>query len=78
MPIPYPSDLTFERWASEFVALAFDSGIEIPLPPRESEWREWTDRLRELDELDVPLHNDFQSWQAWAERFVQLNDDVIG
>lgn len=77
MPIPYPSDLTFERWASEFVALAFVSGVDVPFPPDEAAWREWIDRLREFDELEVPLNGGFARWQAWAERFVQLNEETL-
>lgn len=78
MPIPYPSELTFERWVSELIDLAYDSAIELPRAPPEDDWRTWVERISEFAELDVPKHDGFETWQAWAERFVEFNDDVIG
>lgn len=69
--IPYPKGLTFEEWSAIVVEEFAQQGMPQWVVP-EMQWREWGDRIQEVDELtDLPYQADYENWEDWAERFVE-------
>lgn len=72
--VPTPRGLTFEEW-SAFVAEMFAAqGLNMFDGVREGgDWREWGERLRQLDALSIlPETATYARWNDWAERVVDF------
>lgn len=71
MMIPYPYGLTWEEWSNLIVEAYVEEGMP-EWRPMEADWKEWAERISEVDTIDTPTPEDFPDWRSWADRVVGL------
>lgn len=71
MNVPIPYGLSIQDWADQ-VVLALSENGPVPELESQSDWREWAQRLLELNpavQQACPAPGGFDDWQDWAARF---------